>query len=114
MDPLCLGAQHDFTFYECNIKAREHLMREADYAHHTRVGIEAALADHGRAHTAPARLTKVSQKEAKLEAMKVKDEANRKANRKLSREARARKLVESGDAPSLSTAKNYLRDLDSR
>ena len=67
-------------------------MRDADYAHRSRVRIEEALADHGRAQTAPARLTKGSKREAKLDAIKVKDEANRKANRKLSLEARARKL----------------------
>ena len=94
--------------------AKVHLMGEAYNAHRSRVRIEEALADHGRAQTAPARLTKRSKHEAKLDAIKVKDEANRKANRKLSFEARARKLVEGGDAPSLSTAKNWLRDLDSR
>ena len=86
-------------------------MGAADLTHRSRMRTEEALADHGRAQTAPARLTKVSKYEAKLDAIKVKDEANRKANRKLSREARARKLVDSGDARSLSTAKNWLRDL---
>ncbi len=115
MDLWTVGMlDYDFTFFECTIEAKEHLMREADYAHRSRVRIEEALADHGRAQTAPARLTKGSKYEAKLDAIKVKDEANRKANRKLSFEARARKLVEGGDAPSLSTAKNWLRDLDSR
>jgi hypothetical protein len=104
----------DLVFHECTIEAKEHLMRGAAYADRSRVMIEEALADRGRAQTAPARLTKRSKREAKLDAIKVKDGANRKANRKLSFEARARKLVEDGDAPSLSTAKNWLRDLDSR
>lgn len=75
---------------------------------------EKALADHVRAQTAPARLTKAYKHEANLEVIKVKDEANRKANRKLTREARARKLVESGDARNISTAKKWLRELDRR
>jgi hypothetical protein len=107
-------ARNDITFRECTIEAKEHLMRDAYHAHRSRVMIEEALANHGRAQTAPARLTKGSKYEAKLDAIKVKDEANRKANRKLSFEARARKLVEGGDARSLSTAKKWLRDLDSR
>ena len=86
-------------------------MGAADFNHRSRMRTEEALADHGRAQTAPARLTKRSKREAKLDAIKVKDGANRKANRKLSFEARARKLVEDGDAPSLSTAKNWLRDV---
>ena len=105
---------HADTSSKCTNEAKTNLMRAATYAHRSRMRIEKALADHGRAQTAPARLTKGSKYEAKLDAIKVKDEANRKANRKLSFEARARKLVEGGDAPSLSTAKKWLRDLDSR
>jgi hypothetical protein len=94
-------------------KAKEFLMVEAYHARRARVKIEEALADK-HARTAPARLTKRSKYAAKLEAIKVKDDANRKANSKLSREARAQKLVESGDARSITTAKKWLRDLDSR
>jgi hypothetical protein len=103
-----------YIVIRCSNEAKAYLMGAADFNHRSRVRIEEALADHGRAQTAPARLTKGSNYEAKLDAIKVKDEANRKANRKLSFDARARKLVEDGDAPSLSTAKKWLRDLDSR
>jgi hypothetical protein len=114
MDGWTGNARHDDNFLDCTILAKTRLMREDFDAHYIRRMIEYALADHGRAQTAPARLTKGSKYEAKLNAIRVKDEANRKANRKLSFEARARKLVDGGDAPSLSTAKNWLRDLDSR
>jgi hypothetical protein len=114
MDGWTGNARHDDNFLDCTILAKTRLMKEAFDAHYIRRMIEYALADHGRAQTAPARLTKGSKYEAKLNAIRVKDEANRKANRKLSFEARARKLVDGGDAPSLSTAKNWLRDLDSR
>jgi hypothetical protein len=114
MDGWTGNARHDDNFLDCTVLAKGRSMRDAFYAHHIRVMIEYALADHGRAQTAPARLTKGSKYEAKLEAIKVKDDANRKANRKLSRDARAQKLVDSGDARSKSTAKKWLRDLDRR